>query len=119
MAQTVEEIQQRLCMTYGAAFEPPAPGSRVGLALQTMGRIPIHGVRLAPGGGACGWYLYAGEEWSDAPDFYQPLCVEHLEQYCKEALPFLGLPPGWRFLTDGQGYVDVWYEAPEAEASSG
>jgi hypothetical protein len=27
-----------------------------------------------------------------------------------EILKFLGLPPGWRFLTDGL-YVDVWYDA--------
>jgi len=25
------------------------------------------------------------------------------------ALPFLALPPGWRFLTDGS-YVDVWQD---------
>jgi hypothetical protein len=38
------------------------------------------------------------------------MCVEHLAERCSLAPPFLGLPPGWRFLTDGD-YVDVWYDA--------
>jgi hypothetical protein len=110
MSETLEEHQRRICGAYGAAFDPPLPGSKVGIALQTLGRLPIHGVRLPPTETTCGWYLYAGEEWSDAADFYQPLCVEHLMKYCEAALPFLGLPPGWRFMTDGQGFVDVWSE---------
>ena len=26
-------------------------------------------------------------------------------------LPFLALPPGWGFITDSKGYVDVWFNA--------
>jgi hypothetical protein len=110
MAETLEELQQRICRTYGAEFEPPSPHSKVGIALQTMGRIPIHGVRVPATGAVCGWYIFAGSESSDDPEFYQPLCLDHLEEYCKDALPLLGLPPGWHFLTDGQGYVDVWFD---------
>ena len=110
MAETLEEMQQRICRTYGAAFEPPAPRSKVGIALQTMGRVPIHGVRVAATDTVCGWYIRAGNESSDDPEFYQPLCLDHLGDYCKDALPFLGLPPGWQFLTDDQGYVDVWFD---------
>jgi hypothetical protein len=58
---------------------------------------------------ACGWYVWAGGEPSGAPDFYHPVCVEHLAERCPAATPFLALPPGWRFLTDGT-YVDVWYD---------
>ncbi len=110
MAETLEELQRRICRTYGAAYEPPAAGSKVGIALHTMGRIPIHGVRIPVTKTVCGWYIYAGDEWSDDPHFYQPLCLDHLAQECKFALPFLCLPPGWRFLTDGQGYIDVWFD---------
>ena len=109
MAESLEEVQRRICRTHGAPFEPPARGSKVGIALQTMGRIPIHGVRIRPTETVCGWYIHAGE-WSDDPNFYQPMCVEHLEEYCRFALPFVCLPPGWRFLTDGRGYIDVWYD---------
>ena len=105
------EQQRSVCRGHGAEFVPPAPGGKVGIALHTLGRLPIHGVRLPPTVSTCGWYIYAGDEWSDADDFYRPLCVEHLEEYCPAAVPFLGLPPGWRFMTDGQGFADVWRDA--------
>jgi hypothetical protein len=103
MAEMLEELQRRVCQAYGVEYTPPAFGSKVGIALQTLARRPIHGVRLLPTETTCGWYIFAGDEWSDDPDFYKPLCVEHLEEYCKFALPFLCLPAGWRFHTDGKG----------------
>ncbi|MHB0934820.1 MAG: immunity protein Imm33 domain-containing protein [Armatimonadota bacterium] len=106
--ETIEQLQRRICQQYGAEFTPPQPGSRLGIALQTVQRIPIQGIRYLPCHGTCGWYIYGGEEWSDDPDFYQALCVEHLEDYCKLALPFICLPPGWGFVTDDKGYIDVW-----------
>jgi hypothetical protein len=33
-----------------------------------------------------------------------------LSKLCPLAAPFLGLPPGWRFLTDGDS-MDVWHDA--------
>ncbi|MGL4552285.1 MAG: immunity protein Imm33 domain-containing protein [Gemmataceae bacterium] len=108
--ESLTEQQQAVCRANGAAFDPPAPGTVVGIALRTLGRLPIHGVRVPPTETTCGWYLHAGDEPSDADDFYQPLCVEHLPAYCAPALPFVGLPPGWRFMTDGQGFSDVWQD---------
>jgi hypothetical protein len=110
MTESLEELQRRICQTFGAAVEAPLPGTRVGIALQTLDRVPIYGVRIAPTEGMCGWYIHAGEG-SNAVDFYQALCVDHLSDYCKFALPFLCLPPGWRFITDGKGYIDAWKEA--------
>ena len=103
MAETLEELQRRICEAYGAEFTPPSPGSKLGIALQTMDRTPINAVRHQPRGTTCGWYIFAGDEWSDATDFYQPLCVEHMDEYCKIAQPLLALPPGWWFHTDGKG----------------
>ncbi len=102
MAESLEELQRRVCKAYGAEFTPPVAGSKVGIALQTMKRNPIHAVRLSATDTTCGWFIFAGDEWSDDPDFYQPLCVEHMAKYCEAALPFLALPPGWRFHTDGE-----------------
>jgi hypothetical protein len=110
VAESLQEIQQRICRTYGAGFDPPAPRSKLGLAIQTLDRLPIKGIRLDPTETTCGWYIYAGEEWSDDADFYKPICVEHLTQYCRFALPFICLPPGWGFMTDGKGFIDVWRE---------
>ncbi|HYS71853.1 MAG TPA: hypothetical protein VEM95_05475 [Thermoplasmata archaeon] len=36
-----------------------------------------------------------------------PVHVEHLDDWRPEVLPFLGLPPGWRFLL-AKDYADVW-----------
>src|SRR6266567_6634911 len=54
-----------------------------------------------------GWYIWAGEQLSDDPDFFVPLHVEHLAMSCPAAIPYLALPPGWRFLV-APGYEDVW-----------
>lgn len=116
MAESLQALQRRICRTYGAGFVPPAPGSKVGLAIQTLGRVPIHGVRLTPTETTCGWYIHAGDEWSDEDDFYKPLCVDHLEDYCKFAMPFICLPPGWRFMTDGKGFIDIWQDAEPGDS---
>jgi hypothetical protein len=50
-----------------------------------------------------------GGEPSDDPDFFVPLHVEHLAAWCPEAIRFLGLPAGWRFLVAGD-YEDVWQD---------
>lgn len=106
----MEKQQRRLCAEHGAAFDPPPPGSRLGIALQTLGAVPLHGMRIPPHDGVCGWYVWAGEgELPEEPHFFKPLCVEHLPRRCPLAVRFLALPPGWRFLTDG-GYTDVWFD---------
>jgi len=43
----------------------------------------------------------------DDPDFFVPLHVEHLDEWCPGAVKYLGLAPGWRFLF-AEGYEDVW-----------
>jgi hypothetical protein len=52
----------------------------------------------------------AGEALSDAADFFQPMHIEHVSTRCPEILPYMGLPPGWRFLI-ADGYEDVWYDS--------
>lgn len=66
---------------------------------------PLHGLRVNPVGDTCGWYIWAGD-WSDDPDFFKPIHVEHLSALCPRVLPFLQLPPGWRFLL-ADGHEDV------------
>jgi hypothetical protein len=60
-------------------------------------------------GDTCGWYLWAGEGFSEAPDFFEPLHVDHLVGRCPAVLPYLALGPGWRFLM-ANGHEDVWYD---------
>ncbi len=74
------------------------------------GIMPLNGLRHPPRGDASGWYIWAGKELSKDPNFFKPLHISHLEKYCPHILKYLGLPPGWRFLTDGS-YEDVWEDS--------
>ena len=99
--------QVEVCQKHGAEPQPVLADQKVGIARNVRdGVMPIHGVRSLPERGTSGWYIWAGE-YSDGPDFFVPLHVAHLTEWCPLALPYLALPPGWRFLTDGS-YEDVW-----------
>jgi len=71
--------------------------------------MPINGLRHFHEGNTTGWYIWAGE-FSDAPDFFKPMHLFHLQEYYPELLKYLGLPPGNRFLIDNKGYEDVWFD---------
>lgn len=71
--------------------------------------MPINGLRHPPEGDTTGWYIYAGESLSDEPDFFKPLHVKHLDEWCPQVKKYLGLAPGWRFLIAGD-YEDIWYD---------
>jgi hypothetical protein len=104
----VTQEQQELCKKYGVPWVASPEGLKVGIARNARtGLLPLNGLRHPPQGDTTGWYLWAGEELSTAPDFFEPLHVLHLTEVCPAVLRFLGLPPGWRFLTAGE-YVDVW-----------
>jgi hypothetical protein len=90
--------------------QPPLPGSKVGLAMNSLQRQPIHGMRIAPTETTSGWFIWCGE-LSDADDFFSPLHLEHLGDYLPAAAEYLDLPPGYRFLIDGENYEDVWFDA--------
>jgi hypothetical protein len=85
--------QRAVCQEHITDFSPPSPGSHIGIAPQTLGLAPLNGLRIPELGSACGWYVWGGELTSEAPDFYQPLCVEHLAERCPLAIEYLGLPP--------------------------
>lgn len=70
-------------------------------------QLPINGLRHPPEGVTTGWYIWSGEEFSNEPDFFEPVHCIHLQERCPEIIKYLGLPPGWRFLVAGS-YQDVW-----------
>jgi hypothetical protein len=88
----------------------PQRRSKTGLAVVTKGAgWPLTGIRHLPTSETNGWYIWWGEHKSDDPDFFVPTHVEHLPDWCPEALPYLALPPGWAFVI-GPGYEDVWFD---------
>ena len=74
--------QQSVCAHYDATFEPPSADSKVGIALNTLGLLPLNALRLMPEHGTCGWYIWGGEHLSTEVDFFQPLHVHHLVERC-------------------------------------
>ncbi len=103
--------QISICKRFGAEYCSCADDLKVGVSRNILdGRWswPVHGLRHQPLGKTTGWYIWSGE-LSAAPDFFQTLHVAHLPKYCKEALGYLGLPPGYRFLIAPE-YEDVWFD---------
>jgi len=106
----LDAIQREVCERYGSVFIASPPHLKVGISENAkQGLVPLNGLRHRPEHGTTGWYIWRGEELSQSPDFFAPLHVAHLDAWCAEALPFLGLAPGWRFLISGD-YVDVWFD---------
>ena len=102
--------QRRLCERVGAEFLDAPEDLKVGINLSTReGALPINGLRHPPEKGTTGWYIWGGEELSDDPDFFHPLCVRHLPDWCPKVVPYLGLAPGWRFLV-AHDHEDVWFD---------
>ncbi|TGP45786.1 hypothetical protein EN871_04765 [bacterium M00.F.Ca.ET.228.01.1.1] len=100
--------QRHVCQRFGAGYMPPEANQKVGISLASLEHLPLHAVRLSPGNGTSGWYIYGGEYSPDA-DFYQPLHVAHLTERCPNIVPYLALPPGWRVLL-APDYEDVWFD---------
>jgi hypothetical protein len=104
---SAEADQRTVCERYGVAFDPPSTFEKVGIALSTLHLEPLNGLRHPRESGTSGWYIWGGRELSAQPEFFQPLHVHHLGERCPEALPYLALPPGHRFLI-AAGHEDVW-----------
>lgn len=60
----------------------------------------MNGLRISLDG-TCGWFIWADADASTDPNFYQPLHVEHIAGYLPSAVPYLSLPPGYRFQIAG------------------
>ena len=102
--------QRAICERYGVEPQPPAPGSRSGVALLgDAERWPLNGLRHPAEAGTNGWYLWPGTALRQDADFFQPLHVEHLASRLPEAVAYLALPPGWRFLL-APDHEDVWFD---------
>lgn len=104
--------QKVICSKIGVIWYEAPRHLKVGIALNVKeGVLPINGMRHPPEGDTTGWYIWAGEELSNDPDFFKPLHVEHLNDWCPGIIKYLGLPPGWRFLTDLDKYEDIWEDS--------
>ena len=104
----IEEAQQRICNKYNVGFNKPDHESMVGVADNLGATLPIHGLRHSTTDNTTGWYIWSGE-YSEKKDFVKPMHMSHFIELHPGLVPYLGLPPGWRFLVDPEkNYEDVW-----------
>ncbi|KID56592.1 hypothetical protein JF50_11695 [Pseudoalteromonas luteoviolacea] len=101
--------QREICSKFKAEYVPCFKSDKLGIAIETIGKQPINGLRHKAENGTCGWYIWCGEALPNDPDFFKPLHVSHVNQYLPQVLPYLSLPPGHRFLL-ADGYEDVWQD---------
>lgn len=107
----VTAAQEAVCARFGLQICAVDLAAKVGISRSVRdGLVPLNGLRHPPEEGTTGWFIWAGEELSDDPDFFVPLHVEHLADWCPEVLAYLALPPGSRFLL-APDYEDVWSDA--------
>ena len=102
------ESQKWICKKYGSDFTQIDEKLFIGVSTD-LELEPINGLRHPKHGKMNGWYIWSGE-WSDAEDFFKPLCLEHLIEDKPDLIKYLGLDVGFRFLTDKKGYEDVWFD---------
>jgi hypothetical protein len=111
MSESVTVEQAAVCTRFGVQPVAADPSAKVGISRSVRdGQIPLNGMRHPLEDGTTGWFIWAGGEPSTDPDFFVPLHAGHLADWCPDVLPYLALPPGWRFLL-APGYEDVWPDA--------
>lgn len=113
----LEERQSDLCDEQGVPWTQPGATAVVTVARGlASGAWPISGLRRAVDGTDSGWRLWIGEGGPDTnpdpdldpdPDRFEVVGYASLYDRCPEAVPYLGLPPGWRFLAEPD-HAHVW-----------
>ena len=77
-AEQIEHVQRAFCRKQAAQYAGTPGDTKTGFAQSTKGRVPINGLRHPPKGETSGWYIWCGQEFSDAADFFDPLHTRHL-----------------------------------------
>lgn len=103
-------LQRRTCRRFATEFVESLPDSKIVIARNARpGEWPLNGLRHPPEGDTSGWYVWTGETLSSDPNFFEPHLVAHVSELLPAVLPYLGLPPGWRFLLAADR-EDAWYD---------
>jgi hypothetical protein len=101
MSATPTDGQRSVCQIQDCECVPVVRSDTVGVALETIGRRPINGLRhpvTYEERAITGWYIWCGEQFSNAPDFFKPLCVDHLLDALPAVADFLACLQAFVFL---------------------
>ena len=102
------ESQKDICAAYNSQWKPINKKLRVGISVN-LSEDRINGLRYPSEERTTGWFIWTGD-YSEADDFFQPMCAEHLLQIRPEIIKYLGLEVGFRFSADKKGCEDIWYD---------
>ena len=106
----IEPSQKEICKKNSAIPCPCAAQDSLGLAVETIGYLPIHGLRHSLDDGVSGWFIWCGGYLGEEADFFKPMTIVEVHSYLPEVEKYLALPPGYRFLLAG-GFEKVWYDS--------
>jgi hypothetical protein len=113
VSNNYSEIQHSVCARVGGVYVSAPETLMVGISIDLLThnwQYPINGLRHNPQGDTSGWYIWSGKgELSQDADYFKPLHIQHLREYCPDVMPYLGLAPGWRFLL-APNYEDLWFD---------
>lgn len=108
MHEFIEE-QKLLCEEFDSAYIKVNADDEVAIAIQTLNQDPIVGIRKKPEvGSKVAWYIYGGELSADDENLFEIVTVTQLLDIFPDALPYLALEEGFRFMIDQDDYEDVW-----------
>lgn len=107
MQEFIEE-QKLVCEEFDSAYIKVKEDDLVAIATQTLNKEPIVGLRKKPEAGETAeWYIYGGE-LEEGNDFFEIITVKQLIDVFPDAVPYLALEVGFRFMIDHDDYEDVW-----------
>ncbi|RQH08313.1 immunity protein Imm33 domain-containing protein [Paraburkholderia dinghuensis] len=105
-SDTLEDLQKETCRKYD--LSAIAPEGTVAVALDTIGKFPIYGERVAlKDGEEVSWFFHCKSFFSKV-DSYKSVQTEQLKDILPAASKFLGLPHGSGFVLDAEGNEQVW-----------
>lgn len=107
--------QKLLCEEVGSRYIEVKGDDVVAVAVHTLNKEPIVGLRKAPETEEnVAWYIYGGE-LGEGEDFFETMSIKKLQDILPEVLPYLALEEGYRFMIDFDDYEDVWKEGDANE----
>ncbi|WP_247687167.1 immunity protein Imm33 domain-containing protein [Pseudoalteromonas luteoviolacea] len=54
--------QVDICAKFEVEYTPCNSAEKLGIAIETIGKLPINGLRHLAENGTCGWYIWCSEE---------------------------------------------------------
>lgn len=90
----IKQAQLDICAKYHSDFEQLKPDEIVAVAIDTIGKMPITGIReILEDGQNVSWYIHCGE-YSKEDDFYKPVHWVHLVEDASRGVAVFGASAG-------------------------